>query len=146
MKAKSIKIGLAGLFLLFILGCVGPRSPLNSTQTVFTNTVGVIQTNTVYVPNPAYVDAIQSARDVGKAAPAPFGLIIDAAGALLIGGLAWYARIKTNKAAGTQQLLETVIRGVEASNAPPAKASIQTIATALGVEDRLNAEVRKVTK
>jgi hypothetical protein len=100
-------------------------------------------TNEVVIVNPVVDQALTTARAVNEFAnPLPFSGAISGALALISLGLGWIARVKSQKAA----LLPVVIQGVELANSPEVKASIKQIASAVGLESKLNREVQSATK
>lgn len=109
-------------------------------------TVTNFTTNWVYSVNPSYTQAIQTAKDVNSTAnPTPTAPIINIALGLLAAGLGWYANRKNNQKNATQDLLTTVIKGVEAAPAPEAvKQSIAATAQARDLSKEMNAAVQAV--
>lgn len=135
--------------VLGLTGCAGgrlfqPHEVVTTQETVAHGQTNVVfSTNYVYTVNAGVTNALETARGIARETGGPWGglavLGLSAATAVL-GAI---ARVKSNKAA----LLPTLITGIEnAANNTEVKQTIQTLATAVGVEDRLNAEVRKITR
>jgi len=142
-----LKLALS-ILLLALSGCalftrtqtVTPALMTNAiTHEVLTNYV----TNTLYTVNPAVTNALNNAREIAQAVPTPWGGIAATGFGLLSGALGFIAKAKSDKAA----LVPTLIAGIEtAANNADVKKSIQTVATAAGLEDRLNVHVRDVIR
>jgi len=109
-------------------------------------TVTNFTTNYVYSVNPAYTQAIQTAQQVNSAAnPTPTAPIITWGLGILAAGLGWWANRKNNQANSVQDLLTTVIKGVEAAPAPEAvKQSIAATAQARDLSKEMTAAVQAV--
>jgi hypothetical protein len=99
-------------------------------------------TNVLYTVNPKVDTALGVAQSVSSVVPSPISGAVTGGLALLSAGLAFWARMKSQRAG----LLDTVIQGVEEANDPKVKASIKAIARASGVEARLQGEVKRVTE
>ena len=101
------------------------------------------QTNTVYTVNPGVTGKLETAQQIAQNIPTPWSGIAAGVLAGVSGVLGFIAKIKSDKA----KLLPAVISGIEAAGdaAAPVKQSIQNIATAAGVQSRLNAEVQRLT-
>lgn len=107
--------------------------------TIVTNWI----TNEVVMVNPSVESGLAVARQVNELAnPLPFAGAITGVLGLASLVLGWIARLKTQKA----RLVPVLIQGVELANDPAVKANIKQIASAVGLEGRLNEEVRNVTK
>jgi len=141
---NRLKIAVVLGFTIFLTGCV--NTPTGNGLFVPTPVVGTDgRTNTVYIVNPGVTTTLQTARDVSGAIPSPYTAIAAAALAVLSGVLGIIAKRKSDKAA----LLPVVIAGIEAVGEPESidvKKSIQKIASATGLEARLNVEVQRVTR
>lgn len=97
--------------------------------------------------NPVYDKGIDGARSLNtKFNPTPSAPFVEWGLAALSAGLGWWARVATKRANKKQDLLETVITGVEEANLPAVKESIAKISKQWQNKDALEAEVQKVTK
>lgn len=97
--------------------------------------------------NPVYEKGIAGARSLNtKFNPTPSAPFVEWGLGALAAGLGWWARVATRKANQKQDLLETVITGVEEANLPAVKESIAKISKQWQNRDALEAEVQKVTK
>jgi hypothetical protein len=98
-------------------------------------------TNTIYTVNPDVENGIRTARTIAEAVPSPVSGVVSGFLGLSTAVLGWIAKMKSDKAA----LVPAIIQGVELSQSPDVKQNIETIARAMGVEGKLNEEVKKVT-
>ena len=117
------------------------------TPTLSTNALGVVtttfDTNVFYLVNPAVTNALAKGGELAGRAPFPYGTI--AAGVLTVvsGVLGLIVKLKSDKAA----LVPALIMGIEkAPNNEGTKQMVQTVATAAGVQKRLDQEVQKITR
>jgi hypothetical protein len=103
---------------------------------------------TNYAVNPSLTAAIHAGETYAPLAPAPYGWIASAALALAAGGLGLYAKNRNGKLNDAQSALTAVVTGVEAAGdaAAPVKVSIQSAATAAGIQDQLDPLVQSITK
>ena len=110
------------------------------TQAVQTNSV----TNIVFILNPGVASKLDAARQIVQSVPTPWSGIAAGVLAGVSAVLGFIAKIKSDKAA----LLPVVIAGVEAAGeaSAPVKQSIQNLATAAGVQPRLDAVVKSLTQ
>lgn len=105
---------------VFTTGCKTLVTPTQVPGTVTNVVAGVTVvervTNTVYVPNPAVIGGLDTARGVAGLVPPPYGNLVDVA---LVGAtavLGWIARRKTVEAASKHDQLGAVIAGVESAD------------------------------
>lgn len=97
--------------------------------------------------NPIWDKGISGARSLNtKFNPTPSAPFVEWGLAALSAGLGWWARVATKKKNEKQDLLETVITGVEEAAHPETKAAIFKISKQWQNRDALEAEVQKVTK
>jgi hypothetical protein len=97
--------------------------------------------------NPLWDKGITGARSLNtKFNPTPSAPFVEWGLAALSAGLGWWARVATKKANKKQDLLETVITGVEEANLPAVKESIAKVSRQWQNRDALEAEVQKLTK
>lgn len=93
----------------------------------------VTLTNTVVEISPDWLDGIGTARAVNAIAnPTPTAPLVELSLAGLAAALGWIARLKNEKAKGAQELVETLIAGVEKANNPDVKRAIQNEAILRG--------------
>lgn len=103
-------------------------------------------TNTVTTVNPALVSSLTSAQSLNASLnPTPSAPIINVLLTALLGGLGFFARLKTKQATESQGLLRTVIAGVEEARSPETKQAIAKFSEAVGNAPQLDALVRKLT-
>lgn len=110
-------------------------------------------TNLVTVVNPKLQGAIDTAREINSNLnPTPSAPFVNLGLAALSGVLAFVARLKTTKAARAaadaaqkNELLETVIAGVEAAKSPEVKAKISEVSTLWGNRAALHAKVKELS-
>lgn len=104
--------------------------------------------------NPVWEKGISGARSLNtKFNPTPSAPFVEWGLSALTAGLFWWSRVATRKrneaeakASQKQDLLETVILGVEEANLPAVKESIAKISKQWQNRDALEAEVQKLTK
>lgn len=104
--------------------------------------------------SPVYQQGITGAQSLNsKFNPTPSAPFVEWGLTALAGGMAWWARVLTRKknealanANKKQDLLETVIIGVEEANLPAVKESIAKVSRQWQNKDALEAEVQKITK
>jgi hypothetical protein len=117
---------------------------------VVTNTV----TNVVFSVNPAVQGTIDTVRTVNSTLnPTPSAPFVEMGLLALSGVLGWVARLKTVKAAraaaeanAKNELLETVIAGVEAAKNEEVKGKIAEISKVWKTKDALDAKVQEMTR
>lgn len=165
MKLKTIcfRILLPACLVVSVLtlsnGCA-TKNP-NAGQVVVTTNpaTGVTTTNVApeYIPNSAVTSFVNAAGAAAPLVPPPYGTLLTALLALTTAGAGAVATWKNNQKNGLASQLTSVIQGVEAAttdasgNNLPAvsgaavKASIQSHATAAGVQPALAVNVQKVT-
>jgi hypothetical protein len=99
---------------------------------VATNELGQV----TYEVNPGINNAIRTGQQIGQQIlPAPWGTVVGTVLTLTTAGLTWFAKRKSAEAA----VVPALIAGIEASpNNADVKTTIQRIATATGVEKKLN--------
>ena len=129
---------------LFVeLGCGSIFVP-HAVPVLTTNEVtGLVVTNYVtnYTVASGVTNALAKAQAATQKIPTPWGELATTALGISTGVLAWIAKKKSDHAA----LVPALIAGIEASpNNAEVKTSVQRIATATGIEKRLNREVRRV--
>jgi len=111
-------------------------------------------TNVVTTVAPALTGAIETVRTVNTAVnPTPTAPFVNMALLAVSGVLGWVARLKTVKAARALQdatakneLLETVIAGVEAAKNDDVKAKISEMAQLWKTHQALDAKVQELTR
>lgn len=145
----------ATLFCLPLLtGCGTTGSPITKTEVihpvVLTNSVGEViietKTNTVYAVNTNWINSIEAGKSVNEITnPTPTAPLINLALSGLAATLGWVAHIKNRKAQGAEDLIKVIIDGVEKSNQPTVKSTIQTLATNRGLEPELDKRVKQYT-
>jgi hypothetical protein len=97
--------------------------------------------------NPVWDKGIDGARSLNtKFNPTPSAPFVEWGLAALSAGLGWWARVATKKKNQKQDLLETVITGVEEANNAEVKATIAKISSQWKNRDALSAEVKSVTQ
>jgi hypothetical protein len=105
---------------------------------------GVWQTNFTYTPNPAVAGALNAAAQI--TAPAPWGWIVGGITSLIAAGLGLVAKAKSGQLSTSQQIVRSVVAGVEAAGNDQTKQSIATIASASGIQHLLDPIVQAVSK
>jgi hypothetical protein len=140
MKIFLCSLLLGGCALWTPTQTVTPELATNAvTHEVFTT----YRTNTVYTVAPGATTTLNNASAVALALPMPWGGIAAGALGLVTIGLGVIAKVKSDKAA----LVPALIAGVEAAaNNADVKKSIQQVATASGLQDRLHSHVVDVTR
>ena len=104
------------------------------------------RTNKVVVVNPKVESTIDTIKTVNEVAnPMPWANVVSGVLGLGATGLAWIARLKTQKLNQTSNVLDTVIQGVELANSDEVKGHIQRIARAAGTERDLFSRVKAIT-
>lgn len=142
-----------GLVLVICLGagCSSLGKPIVSqpivTQQPVTNSVGQVEliqvTNVVHLVNTNWIHALDAGAAINAATnPTPSAPFINLALGAAAAGLGWYARIKTRRAAGAQELVDTLITGIERSNSPDAKRAVEAEASRRGVLPQLHHQVK----
>jgi len=117
-------------------------TPTTSTNALTHEVITTYRTNTDYAVNPSVTTGLNTASQMAQQLPTPWGGIAAGALGLVSIGLGVIAKVKSDKAA----LVPALIAGVEAAaNNADVKKSIQTVATAAGLEDRLKIHVRDLT-
>lgn len=163
IKYISQRVLIAGCMLYtvvtLITGCATPNPSAGQVAVITNPNTGVSTTNVepAYIPNQAVTSLVNTASAIAPLVPAPYGTLLTALLALTTAAAGGVAAWKNNKATGLTSQLTSVIQGVEAAttaadgtNLPmvtgaAVKASIQSHATAAGVQPALNATVQKVT-
>jgi len=143
----SVPLCLCGF--LFVAGCVGKRFfvPTQTVSEVVQTNASLLTstnyvTNTLYSVNPGVSATLGAAKEIAPAF-GPYGVIASAGLGLLVAGLGWIAKKKSDQTA----LLPAIITGVEsAANNAEVKEEIEKVARAAGVESQLNALVQKITR
>jgi hypothetical protein len=113
------------------------------TQQPVTNAVGQIEliqvTNVVHLVNTNWLNALEASAAVNAATnPTPSAPFINLALGAAAAGLGWYARIKTRRAAGAQELVDTLITGIERGAQPETKKAVEAEAARRGVLPELH--------
>lgn len=166
MKLKTIcfRILLPACLVVSVLtlstGCA-TKNP-NAGQVVVTTNpaTGVTTTNVApeYIPNSAVTSFVNAAGAAAPLVPPPYGTLLTALLALTTAGAGAVATWKNNQKNGLASQLTSVIQGVEAATTDPVtgsnlpavsgtaiKSSIQSHATAAGVQPALAVNVQKIT-
>jgi len=117
------------------------------TPTASTNALGVVtitlDTNVYYLVNPGVTNALAKGEELAGRAPFPYGTIAAGVLAVVSSVLGLMVKLKSDKAA----LVPALIMGIEkAPNNEGTKQMVQTVATAAGVQKRLDQEVQKITR
>ena len=121
----------AALWVLFGCGCTSTPGGKKLFVPVSTNELGKI----TYEVNPGITNALGIGREIGGQLPAPWGTVLTAALGVTSAVLGIVAKRKSDQAA----VIPAMIAGVELSkNNQEVKTTIQRIATATGVEKKLN--------
>ena len=109
-------------------------------------------TNVSVVVNPGLQSALATVETVNKFNPTPSAPIIDLVLYVAMGGLAWFARLKTKAAAKAQEegksslgIAQTLVMGIEESKSAETKAAVTKVSEKLGNAPAVNALVQKVT-
>jgi hypothetical protein len=144
-----MKTLLCTLCLGLLIGCGGlltrtqTVTPSLSTNTVTHDVVTIYTTNNIYDVNPSVTTGLNTASQIAGTLPTPWGGIAVGGLALVGIGLGVIAKVKSDKAA----LVPALITGIEAAaNNADVKKSIQAVATASGLQDRLHSHVVDVTR
>lgn len=115
-------------------------TPTLSTNALSGAVITVLHTNIVYQVNPAVSNALSKGEVIATSAPAPWGPVAAGGLGVLSGVLGLIAKVKSDK------VTSSMIVGIEkAPNNEAVKESVQAVASANGVQDRLHAAVKKLT-
>lgn len=125
----------AAAWILFGCGCTSTPGGKKLFVPVSTNELGKV----LYQVNPGVTNALATGQAIGQQVPG-WGTLLTTILGLTSATLGWIAKRKSDQAA----VVPAMIAGIEmASNNSQVKTSIQRIATATGVEKRLNKLVHK---
>lgn len=120
----------------FLLGCAGGPGGRKFFVPVATNQQGAV----TYQVNPGLTNAIGTGQEIGEQLGAPWGTIITGVLGVTNAVLGVLLKRKNDQAS----VVPALVAGIElAKNNGEVKTSIQRIATATGVEKRLNKLVHK---
>lgn len=145
---RNLKFILLSLLLFPACSTVGKFvRPLQDVQTVSTNSVGTIQTNTVTIVAPEWFQTLSNIEATGALVPPPYGTWVSLGAAGLGALLAAWAR---NKQRNAEDVASTIIRGIETiadpTTANTAKAAVSNVATIKGNNALVHTAVKAVTK
>jgi PBP1b-binding outer membrane lipoprotein LpoB len=143
---KIKRIGAILSVCLLITGCVMPQIAKNPG----TSPPETTEVTTNYVVDPAFITTIETIREVNRAtAPVnPFSTTLELLLMAALAATGVYAKIKTKRLNRSDQLLTTVIQGVElaSSEERPAKQVIQSQAITKGLESELYQKVQDTVR
>jgi hypothetical protein len=103
-------------------------------------------TNVTVAVNPALESALSTVSTVNQFNPTPSAPIVQVALSLALGGLGFFARLKTRAANENASIARTAILAIEEAKSAETKAAAARLSQAVGNAPQLNAMVQKLTR